>query len=125
VRRSLLAALCLLVATSAWGQSSVTYERHRQGDDRRSDNVDCTTAGTDLVIAAHTTYDQLSICFWASPSSSVNVFVCPGSATCTTGTGAEFSPGMGLCLDWSNQDGGISCVTASGTGNVSFVEERG
>lgn len=124
----LLALACLLVASAASGQSSMHFMRHRQGSTTTSDNVSCSTGGADLVIADPgdpPTYDRLSICFWNSPSSLVNVYVCPGSTTCTTGTGGEFSPGMGTCLDWGNEDGAISCITGSGTANVSYFEERG
>jgi hypothetical protein len=129
VRRSLLAALCLLVATSAWGQSSETYTRHRRGTTTAFDQVDCTTGGSDVVVDddldGSGDYDRLSIIIKnCDPSGGSNVAICPGDATCSATEGLILEPGTGLWIDWSNS-GPIGCIGIGGTATTCFIEERG
>jgi hypothetical protein len=130
--RRFLTALCLLVATSAWGQSSETYILHRGAEMEATPDhqIDCTNSGTDLLSADNTDgtgdYDRLSISMWnCDPvSGGVDVMVCLGDATCGTTQGFVLTPqGRAVTIDWATY-GPIGCVTGSGTATVCVIEEK-
>lgn len=119
-----LAVALLLVATAAAAQMEPTYTRHSRGAVTSYSQVSCGTVSTTLRTTNVGVYDRMSILIKNCEAAAGNtVYVCPGSATCTTASGFQLLPREGFWLDWSN-NGVISCIATVGAVNVCNVEER-
>lgn len=122
--RARLALAFLALASWASAADLPTYTRHSTGDTVPYGQVSCASTSTTLVATNVGAWDRLSILIKnIEASGGASVYVCPGSATCTTATGFQLAAREGLWLDWSV--GPISCITAAGTAVVSYIEERG
>lgn len=125
---SRLAAALLLLASSASAAVSPTYTRQFPGTVVTTGQASCTAGGVTFLpdnrASSPTAYDRVSVLIKnAAALGGADLFICPGSATCTIGTGFPLGPHEGVWLDWSN--GPITCVVATGTVTVAYIEERG
>lgn len=114
----------VLVASTAAAAVETFMTRNMQGKTVPFGQVSCGTGATTIVSNNVGVYDRLSILIKnAAALGGADVFICPGSATCTISTGFPLGPHEGLWLDWSY--GPITCVVAAGTVTVAYIEERG
>jgi hypothetical protein len=119
-----LALALLLVASAASAQVTPTYTRHARGKVVSYSQVSCATVSTTLRTTNVGVYDRMSITIKnCEATGGNNVYICPGSATCTTATGFQLAPREGFWIDWSN-DGVISCIAVGGAVNVCNIDER-
>jgi len=124
VLKPVLALLFVSLAASANAMVDTTYNRHSRGNVVSYSQVSCGTTSTTLRTTNVGVYDRLSITIKnCEASGGNNVYVCPGSATCTTATGFQLAPREGFWIDWSN-NGVISCIATVGAVNVCNIDER-
>ena len=88
-----LALALLLVASAASAQVTPTYTRHARGKVVSYSQVSCATVSTTLRTTNVGVYDRMSITIKnCEATGGNNVYICPGSATCTTATGFQLAP---------------------------------
>ena len=123
MKASLALALCLFASTAS-AMVDPTYTRHSRGHTVAYSQVSCATVSTTLRTTSVGVYDRFSIMIKnCEATGGNNVYICPGSATCTTATGFQLAPREGFWLDWSNE-GVISCIAVGGAVNVCNIDER-
>jgi hypothetical protein len=123
MKASLALALCLFASTAS-AMVDPTYTLHSRGNVVSYSQVSCATVSTTLRTTNVGIYDRFSITIKnCEATGGNNVYICPGSATCTAATGFQLAPREGFWLDWSN-NGVISCIAVGGAVNVCSIDER-